>query len=82
MKNRIKECWCRVVGHRWNYGGLTYYAIADCERCGYQQPCGPTEPWTLANWIWWKRQSLWWFWYNAKSRLLSWWRSPNDDVPF
>ena len=82
LERVVKWLACKICGHRWDEDALMYVAMAYCKRCGYEQPCGPTEPWTLANWIWWRRHRLRIWWRGIREKVRVWMRPHDDDVPF
>jgi hypothetical protein len=82
LRRMVQWLVCKIMGHKWDEAALHYVGMAYCERCGYEQPCGPTEPWTLANWLWWKRVKLSGWLYRTKLKVRGWLPRRDDDVPF
>ena len=78
----VRRFWCRIVGHKWDEDAITYACMAYCLRCHYEQECGPSEPWTLANWLWWRKQKLSSWYWRLRGRIRQWRNQPPDDIPF
>jgi hypothetical protein len=78
----VRRFWCRIVGHKWDEDAITYGCMAYCLRCHYEQECGPSEPWTLANWLWWRKQKLSSWYWRLRGRIRQWRNQPPDDIPF